>query len=103
MSHFSSRWVLILLIIAGLTIVGCVASASTNAKVPPSKVEEVSGSEFARLTLTQRAVESEHNTAALRFFQASGFSVNGTKTPGNIHLQRLVHGAKRQPPLEIQP
>ena len=57
MSHFSSRWVLVLLIIAGLTIVGCVASASTNAKVPPSKVEEVSGSEFARLTLTQRAVE----------------------------------------------
>ena len=49
------------------------------------------------------AVVAEHNTAALRFFQATGFSKNGSKTPGNMHLQRLVHGSTRQPPLEIQP
>ena len=57
MSHFSSRWMLVSLIIAGLTIVACGVSANTTTGVKPSKVEEMSGSEFARITLTQRAVE----------------------------------------------
>jgi len=47
------------------------------------------------------AVVAEGNDAALGLFESAGFAANGSNTPGNIHLQRLIHRADRQPPLEI--
>ena len=48
-----------------------------------------------------RAVVDARNAAALGFFGEAGFAENGSNTPGNIHLYRLIHCAERQPPLEI--
>lgn len=55
----SSRWMLLLLVIAGMAIVACEGSAdaSTYQKVQPYQVEEVSGSKFGRVTLTKPAVK----------------------------------------------
>jgi ribosomal protein S18 acetylase RimI-like enzyme len=49
------------------------------------------------------AVVRESNSAALDFFSDAGFDRVGAKTPEHVHLERLVHRAERQPPLEIQP
>ena len=58
MLRFSSRWMLLLLVIVGLTAVACGASAdSTYEKIKPYKLEEVSGSDFKKVKLTERAVE----------------------------------------------
>ncbi|MFQ6028054.1 MAG: hypothetical protein ACE5Q6_11220 [Dehalococcoidia bacterium] len=53
----SSRWALLLLVIVGLTLVACSASADGSyKKIKPYKLEEVSGSEFKKVKLTQEAV-----------------------------------------------
>ncbi|MCA8958107.1 MAG: GNAT family N-acetyltransferase [Planctomycetes bacterium] len=49
------------------------------------------------------AVVDVENTAARSFFGDAGFEEVGHKTPGCIHLHRLVHRGSRRPPLEIQP
>lgn len=49
------------------------------------------------------AVVEDENDPAMGFFSAAGFHSVGRKTPGNTHLERLIHRADRQPPLEIQP
>ncbi len=48
-----------------------------------------------------QAVVAEDNATAIGFFESAGFTTNGSNTPGNIHLHRLIHRADRQPPLEI--
>jgi ribosomal protein S18 acetylase RimI-like enzyme len=49
------------------------------------------------------AVVQAENTVAIEFFEDAGFRSDGAKTPGNVHLQRLIHRGERQPPLEIHP
>jgi GNAT superfamily N-acetyltransferase len=47
------------------------------------------------------AAVSDHNDGALQFFLDGGFEETGHWLPGFVHLSRVVHGADRQPPLEI--
>lgn len=49
------------------------------------------------------AVVSETNEDGLAFFYDAGFDRAGDQSSQHAHLQRLVHCAERQPPLEIQP
>lgn len=49
------------------------------------------------------AVTEEGNRAGQEFFLTLGFEVAATSMPGFIQLARVVHGAGRQPPLEIVP
>ena len=49
------------------------------------------------------AVVSEANEDGLAFFDDAGFDRAGDQHSQHVHLQRLVHCAERQPPLEIQP
>lgn len=59
MLRFSSRLMLLLLVIVGLTVVACGTEADSNyKKIKPYALEEVSGSEFQRVTLTEAAVKS---------------------------------------------
>ena len=58
MLRFSSRLMLLLLVIVGLTVVACGAEASSYKKIKPYALEEVSGSDFQRVTWTAAAVKS---------------------------------------------
>jgi len=49
------------------------------------------------------AVVDVDNRAAREFFLAAGFEVARSPLPGFDHLERVVHRADRQPPLEIVP
>jgi hypothetical protein len=53
----SGRWIAAILVTAGLGLLGCTASASTESGEPPAKVEGVAGMEVKRVTLTQKASE----------------------------------------------
>ncbi len=59
MLRFSSRWMLLLLVVVGLTVVACGASEdSTYQKIKQYELENVSGTDFQKVTLTEKAVES---------------------------------------------
>ena len=49
------------------------------------------------------AVVDTDNRVAREFLVAGGFEVTRAPLPGFDHLERVVHGADRQPPLEIVP
>ena len=55
-------------------------------------------------SLSQRRIHAmveENNQAGLGFFLERGFEETGVHLPGFRQLARVVHGADRQPPLEI--
>jgi ribosomal protein S18 acetylase RimI-like enzyme len=49
------------------------------------------------------AVVDIDNRAGREFFLAAGFEIARSPLPGFDHLERVVHRADRQPPLEIVP
>jgi RimJ/RimL family protein N-acetyltransferase len=49
------------------------------------------------------AMVEEDNPVARNFFLAAGFEPSGRPVPRFVPLERLVHGADAQPPLEISP
>jgi GNAT superfamily N-acetyltransferase len=49
------------------------------------------------------AVIKAPNRPAQALFKISGFEPSGTEMPGYHHLERLIHSADHQPPLEIKP
>ncbi len=49
------------------------------------------------------AVIQDHNRAGCAFFLKAGFEHSATRMEGFCHLERIVHGAGCQPPLEILP
>lgn len=53
-----NRWMMVvLLIIAGLLLSACAKASATTTKVDPSKVEAIEGSEFKRVTVTEKAAQ----------------------------------------------
>ena len=70
----SNRWmIVVLLIIAGLQLSACARAPAAATKVSPSKVEAIEGSEFKRVTLTQKAAERlDIQTAPVREEQVDG-------------------------------
>lgn len=53
----SSRWILLLLIIAGLQLVACKSDSAEASKVNPVELEPIEGTDYNRVTLTARAAE----------------------------------------------
>lgn len=51
-----NKWMLVMLVLAGL-LSACAPKSVTAEKIPPSKTEEVEGSEFKRVILTEKAAE----------------------------------------------
>ena len=66
-------------------------------------LEEVLKQARARSLRKILAVVSQANQDGLTFFHDAGFDLSRDQTSQHVHLQRLVHCAERQPPLEIQP
>jgi len=52
----NNRWILIVLILAGL-VSACASKPATSEKIPPSRTEDIDGSDFKRLILTEKAAE----------------------------------------------
>lgn len=51
------RWILLILVIGSLALSACGPAKTSNEKVAPSTVEKVEGSEFSRVTLTEKAAK----------------------------------------------
>jgi len=63
----SNLWITLISIVAGLLLAGCTPKSETPAKVGPSLVEEIEGSELKRVTLTEKAAERlDLQTVAVR-------------------------------------
>ena len=56
MQHLN-RWLVLVLIIAGLQLSACQQQSSTHHFEHPAKVEHIEGSEFSRVTLTEKAAQ----------------------------------------------
>ena len=67
-----NRWIMILLILAGLQLTACGGKSEAPKKVDPVKLEPVPGTEFKRVILTQKAAERIHIETAV---------VSGTTIP----------------------
>jgi hypothetical protein len=50
-------WIIMMLIMAGLTVPACTQAPATPTKIEPAKVEEIEGSDFKRVILTEKAAE----------------------------------------------
>lgn len=67
-----SNWMLIMVVLAGL-LSACAAKPAGAEKIPPSITEEVEGSDFKRVILTEKAVERlDIQTVAVRTEQMDG-------------------------------
>ena len=53
----SSRWMLVVLIIAGLQLSACTKKLDTSSKRAPAQVERIEGTDLKRVTLTEKAAE----------------------------------------------
>ncbi len=53
----SNRWIVVLLIIASSLPVACVQKPAATKKIQPVKLEEIEGSDFKRVVLTDKAAE----------------------------------------------
>lgn len=49
------------------------------------------------------AIVRQSNRIALALFLEAGFEETVTDMPGHVHLERIVHSASHQPPIEIAP
>lgn len=71
--QFNKRWMLVALIFASLLLSACGQTASAPAKIQPAKVEKVDGSEFNRVTLTEKAAQRlDIKTAPINEEQLNG-------------------------------
>ena len=69
------RWIILVLIIAGLQLSACAPAQIpvTGEKIQPATVESIDGSDFKRVTLTQKAAERlDIQTAPVRLEQVNG-------------------------------
>ena len=55
--RINSRWIVAVLLIAGLQFLGCQRDSGTYQKVEPAHVEHIQGSDLNRVTLTEKAME----------------------------------------------
>jgi hypothetical protein len=55
--YHRNRWVVLLLILAGLLLPACQQTPKAATKVEPAKIEKIEGSEFKRVTLTEKAAQ----------------------------------------------
>lgn len=53
----SKRWIVFVLVIAGLNLLACQRDTGIHHKVEPVHVEQIQGSEFSLVTLTEKAME----------------------------------------------
>jgi hypothetical protein len=53
----SNRWMLVVLIIAGLQLSACTKKSDTSSKSAPAQVERIEGTDLKRVTLTEKAAE----------------------------------------------
>jgi hypothetical protein len=53
----SKRWIVFVLVIAGLNLLACQRDTGIYHKVEPVHVEQIQGSEFSLVTLTEKAME----------------------------------------------
>ncbi len=54
------RWLMILLILAGLQLTACSGKSETPKKTDPVKLEPIIGTEFKRVIVTEKAAERIH-------------------------------------------
>lgn len=52
-----NRWLTLLILLAGVFLAACGQEPAAATKIEPAKVEEIAGSEFKKVTLTEKAVE----------------------------------------------
>lgn len=56
MKHIN-RWILVMLVFAGLLLSACGAKSATSEKVVPSKLEPIEGTDLSKVILTEKAAE----------------------------------------------
>ena len=56
MQHYT-RWMIVVLIIAGLQMSACDRKASTYKFIEPAHVEHIEGAKLSKVTLTEKAIE----------------------------------------------
>lgn len=72
MQHYN-RWMIVVLIIAGLQISACERKSGMHSKIEPAHVEHIQGSKLSRVTLTEKAIERlDLKTAPVKEQQVSG-------------------------------
>ena len=52
-----NKWLIVILLIVGIQVASCAPKPVASEKIAASKTEEIEGSEFKRLILTEKAVE----------------------------------------------
>jgi len=68
-----TRWMMLVLIMAALPLAGCARKAAGATTEKPAVVEEIAGSEFKRVTLTEKAAQRlDIQTAPVREEQVDG-------------------------------
>lgn len=55
--HHINRWLVVVLIIAGLQLLACQRESAKPTKTAPAQIERIQGTELSRVTLTERAAE----------------------------------------------
>ncbi len=56
MQH-SNRWIVVVLIIAGLQLAACTPDSATPGKTEPAHIEPIEGTDLSRVVLTEKAAE----------------------------------------------
>jgi len=56
MKHIN-RWLVIVLVIVGLSLTACGPKMTTTEKISPSKLEPIEGTDLSRVILTEKAVQ----------------------------------------------
>ena len=56
MKHIN-RWLIIMLVIVGLSLSACGPSSTAPTKIEPATLEEIEGSDLKQVTLTEKAAE----------------------------------------------
>ena len=51
------RWIVILLILIGMSLTACTSKSESPKKVEPATLEEIDGTDFKRVILTEKAAE----------------------------------------------
>jgi len=52
-----NKWLIVILVVAGIQVVACAPKPAASEKIVASRTEEIEGSEFKRLIMTEKAVE----------------------------------------------
>ena len=70
MKHIN-RWLMIMLVIVGMSLSACRPSSPSSTKIEPATLEEIDGSDLKQVTLTEKAAER----IGLETVQAQGMTV----------------------------